>query len=778
MVLVGHSNRYDCGYVIKQTWEQGWNVLTFTNPHFFSLDFSVDPVYLRFTAPEYYFTPNVFLASPTWVVAEADSSYATEHIRTVAPVKAFVRTSEWGTPLSWEGSAFPKDLPVKLPPGYWAFRSQNTDWGESTAGYWFNTAARRFHLTFEKPKFWIDLAANRYMESKPCTVPINWGMGGNTPEAGSARDFIANCPVSTQHTVRACGEWAGYLAVTISVPLTENNTLWGNKTAILHNGSIERYLDGYECTAIKEVAGGLLLGLIDTAPVWRRTGIIIAYKADTHQGFGYIPPNAATDYYSRGCGGINPQDIVAIMPTEEAQLVPIPVPPSPWLRVDNTETVPRDLSSVCPTLATAHDMWLLVRCIGVAGAEEMEFVKMSTYPRRAGLYFLSSAGVLTLLNPCIKSTADIPEGQELAHLDSGKPAGQVFTAKRQVDGSPDDATIWIIELPKGDPYAVPTVVLGNNLSIPVKHISLREPGDPLPAPPFNQIYYIDGLGDDGKGATLVVSPDLATTELYVSHQTWEESYFISRIVRNGANVYVCEEGSGKWYAYDETSHAVTLISCVKAGDAGIAATCNDGSGNIWAITKSSGQLAKFGKDWAGHIDQFNGYGLTVPAALGSLAGASGAVCEVNPDNTARFGSRAASRSITLTTDDIIYPALDFNTEPEFDTVEVGYTGGSVKSGNSRARRQMGASCVTGKGQAQAIADLSRDLDTAQQVSISIPLEILVSLRDELVIPYINATGFTGAIETQVLAISPDYKTHRQTVTLRRGASWAASTLLP
>jgi len=768
MTYVGQINRIDCGYVSAVTHQNpGWSILTLTNPHFWGFDFNTFPVYIIFTAPEHYFTPNVFIAQPTWVVAEADSSYPTEHMRTVAPVKAFYRTSEWGAPLSWAGMPYPKDLPVMLTPGYWGFRMQNTDWGESTAGYWFNTAARRFHLTFEKPKMWIDLAANRYMESVPATIPINWGL---SPEAGSARDTIKNSVVEYQHVVRACGEWAGYMAVTTIEPTQQNDTLWSNHTKILKAGVLQITLDGYECSSIMQVDDGLLLGLIDTRLSWSRTGIVVEHKVDTHQGFAYIPVGAATDYYSRGTGGLNPMDLIGLLPQDAAQQVPIPNPGSPWLRVENTETVPRDLTSVGHTL----DMWLLVRCIGGTDAEDFEFVKIKNYPRHGGLYHLSQKGVLTLIHPCIISTADIAEGQELAWLDSGKPAGYPMKARRLVDNSPDESTVWVIDLPKGNPYAVPTVALANNVKVPVTHISLREPDDPLPAPAINEIYYIDGRGDDGLEAALVISPDLADTELYVDYQTWGEDYYISHITKNNGIIYFCEYGSGKWYQYDGAAKTVALISCVKFGDKGIAALTSDGN-NLWAITESAGQLAKFGTEWTGHIDQFNGYGLTVPAALGSLAAASGSVCEVNPDGTARFGSRNASGSITIAAPDIIYPALDYNTEPEFDTVEVSYTGGTVKAGNSRARRQMGASCVTGKGQAQVIADLSRALDTAQQVTVSVPLEIDIDLRDELVLPYISADGFTGEIRSQVLAISPDYKAQRQSIALRRLADETAVT---
>jgi len=770
MAITGSNNCFDCGYISAVTHQTpGWSILTLTNPQFFGFAFADIPARIIFTAPQYYFTPNVFLAQPTWVVAEADSSYPIgplDYIRIVAPVKAFYRTSEWGAPLSWAGTAYPKDLPVKLMPGYWAFRMQNTDWGESTAGYWFNTRARRFHLTFDKPKFWIDLAANRSMESVPATIPIDWGL---SPEAGSAWDTIKFSIVEYQHVVRACGVWSAndYLAVTIIEPTQQNDTLWSNKVKILKNSSppwrgvLQFELDNYECTAITKVDDGLLLGLIDTSLIWSRTGIVVEHKVDTHQGFPYIPIGAATDYYSRGTGGLNPMDLIGLLPQDAAQQVPIPNPGGTWLRVDNTETVPRDLPA-----PHGLDMWLLVRCIGNTGEEEFEFVKIRNYPRRGGLYHLSQAGVLTQIHSCIVSTADIAEGQELAWLDSGKPAGKPMKAQRLVDNSPDDATVWVIKLPKGIPYAVPTIVLANNAKVPVTHITLREPDDPLPAPAVNEIYYIDGYGDDGSDAVLVVSSDLATTELYVTYQTWGEDFYISHIVKINNKIYFCEHGSGKWYQYDNTAKTAALISYVKFGDTGIATLTNDGN-NIWAITESAGQLAKFGTEWTGHIDQFNGYGLTVPAALGSLASASGAVCEVNPDGTGRFGNRRADRTITIVASDIIYPSLDYNTEPEFDTTEVSYTGGTVKAGNNRARRAIGASCVTGKGQAQVIAKLYRDLDNAQQVNISIPLEIDISLRDELVIPYISADGFTGEIRAQVLAISPDYKAQRQSVALRR-----------
>jgi len=581
--------------------------------------------------------------------------------------------------------------------------------------------------------------------------------------------------------------------------------------------------DGYIGTATAYFNNDIHMAITTVSPVWISQGLIVKYMYDPGVadlvGVGqYIRAYTSMDLYCLSGGGdVGSKDIIKLWNTDNDGNVT--TPDTLWLWCESAQDIRRDLTTLVPTNPLAippppaeqtplqptggtrnYKMLRVLPYYNIRSHPGRSDVlpnklvkKMSGFERKNRWLIFRNGSVLAVpVHTCTRSTYGIEEGKEVEELDSKKPQGKEFkTEKFRVDNVTtgqqsnsevsDDTNVgivWQVKLPDGSPKLdsngdpVITVYLSNFSELEVVYYDYYS-YTTLIAPPQGQVYLIAGEGDKGKEARLIFSSDMVEQNVYVDYEYYDDNCYISHFAKVGGELYACEFGTGKWYRYDSTPTTdypngyAELVSVVKVKELGLNSNIvADESNNLWSTTYPSGFVAKFGTQHTNHIEEMN-VSNNLPSTLGGLAQAFNCIVDFTPDNKLVFKPRDLSgyyNTHYLTPDTIYLPTPQHDGTLAVDTVDLTYKNGKVRSGTARRNtRSISSDFIYSREHAQIIADIYRDLDKGQTISVKVVMDRIYRVMDYVVLTYPEV----GSIITQIIEVSIDSPQQMYTLKLRK-----------
>jgi hypothetical protein len=535
-------------------------------------------------------------------------------------------------------------------------------------------------------------------------------------------------------------------------------------------------------TAVKKHGDLVHYGRIFYKPLFVPTGYMVSHVADPavedQSGFGvYMKEETVWDLYCKGSGDMPDGGIVRLAKYN------INNGSYSWVNSYYRNNYTTDIYRNLPIVGLNN--YKLIRVLPQFSLQSSELVgyqlfRLAGYAKQGSWRVWDGLGIgdtnkHTVIE-CYKSTYDIEEGKELDAEKAKTPPGAEFTIERKDKEGSADTTIWQVRLPDGIPVRDTDGDVEIEVYLPdFSQLKVIEPTGyypwlATPVPPFGEVYLLSGQGDSAREVFLIFPPQLQGIRVYIDYQYYDDDLYISHFAECNGTVYACEHGTGRWYEYVPEGAPnygkAVLVSKVRVGELGLnSKIVNDNNDDLWSITEGSGMLAKFGTAHTMHVEKLNVDG-NLPSVLGGLAQAFNAVVDYTPDDQLVFRDRIGTWTNLhiLTPDDVYVPTPQHDGNLIYDTIEMGYSQGTVRSGNSkRNTRNTSAAYVNSKSHAQILADMYLDLDKGVNIVVKVWLNKIYKVLDLVQISYPEV----GTILAQIIEVGISFEENMATLKLRK-----------
>lgn len=802
--------------------------------------------YILYIPADWTFSTNVWLSEESYVVPEHQEPDLASGAFQLAPKNESIYACyrhNWygGAGLLWYSLRYKKELPCRLPIGFFAFRSQSSNWvsRESDSSIpqkeYINPMCAPFTIHIERPQVIFDLGSNLYTESinektndKRISAEYSsthqkiWSNTNNILSSNPPSELIGRC-AQDGNLVVISKTWSAFSGVYNPwISILKLGYMVGNindsgfaELAHYPNypqfGSGQRGLEGNIATAIKAFNGNIHVGEIEYESIWKDAG---SYETYFNLYDGVVEYNGGIALIAGGKPALEEHDVIRLATPME---MGIDSPPplltyaigKSVMLVDSTTDIFRDLRIGWYWYNDPSLGWIKIYI--TRGFDERTHLAVFPYPmnelnvldqyfynqypqsasskrwhdwglrkmvalQKTGLWTIWVNGIRHVMHTCTDSIEAVEEGQELDYQEQ-RIAGKKIQVKKQKI-STDEFELCMIELPKGyfpvddqGDLILPTVVGGASQRLNV----IDSPSEIHVYPvSSNDVYLYRGIGDNYNENYLVFHPSWLNANMYVtgSYIPSEKDLYISHFAELDGTLYACEYGSGKWYRYDATPTIdypygqAILVGAVKVKEAGLNSNIVTDGESLWTITQPEGVLAKFGKEHTGHLenlivsDKSN-----VANVLGSIAQAFNMIVDYNVKNQIVLRDRDYYGKVHEFDDDTIYlPSPITQTELFYDTIEVKYANGRVKSGTSKKPKSLDAKYIFSKPHAQIISDKYHAINMKQLYSIDIKMDTKYDILDT-----VNINNYIGKknIQTYITNIKMDYDKDQLTLQLRK-----------